>query len=88
MPSIIPGYEYDIFISYRQKDNRSDQWVTKFVQALREELDATFKEDISIYFDENPYDGLRETHVIYRLQITDRNIDKQHKSEIDSLINI
>jgi len=34
MPSIIPGYEYDIFISYRQKDNRSDQWVTKFVQAL------------------------------------------------------
>ncbi len=29
MPSIIPGYEYDIFISYRQKDNQSDQWVTK-----------------------------------------------------------
>jgi len=22
MPSIIPGYEYDIFISYRQKDNK------------------------------------------------------------------
>jgi len=22
MPSIIPGYEYDIFISYRQKDNQ------------------------------------------------------------------
>ena len=62
MPSIIPGYEYDIFISYRQKDNRSDQWVTKFLQALKEELDATFKEDISIYFDENPHDGLLETH--------------------------
>ena len=45
MPSIIPGYEYDIFISYRQKDNQSDQWVTKFLQALKEELDATFKED-------------------------------------------
>ncbi len=58
MPSIISGYEYDIFISYRQKDNRSDQWVTNFVQALKEELDATFKEDISIYFDENPHDGL------------------------------
>lgn len=62
MPSIISGYEYDIFISYRQKDNRSDQWVTNFVQALREEMDATFKEDISIYFDKNPHDGLGETH--------------------------
>ena len=62
MPSIIPGYEYDIFISYRQKDNQSDQWVTKFVKALREEIDSTFKEDISIYFDENPHDGLLETH--------------------------
>jgi len=64
MPSIIPGYEYDIFISYRQKDNHSDQWVTKFIQALKEELDATFKEDISIYFDENPHDGLHEHHEV------------------------
>lgn len=62
MPSVIPGYEYDIFISYRQKDNRSDHWVTKFVQALNEELESTFKEVISIYFDENPRDGLLETH--------------------------
>jgi len=62
MASILPGYEYDIFISYRQKDNQSDQWVTNFVQALREEIDATFKEDISIYFDANPHDGLLETH--------------------------
>ncbi len=62
MPSLLSDYEYDIFISYRQKDNRSDQWVTNFVQALREELDATFKEEISIYFDSNPHDGLLETH--------------------------
>ncbi len=62
MASIIPDYEYDIFISYRQKDNRSDQWVTSFVKALRDELDATFKEDVSIYFDANPHDGLLETH--------------------------
>jgi len=27
MHSIIPGYEYDIFISYRQNDNQ-DGWVT------------------------------------------------------------
>ena len=64
MSSLLPGYEYDIFISYRQKDNQSDQWVTNFVRALNEELDATFKEDISIYFDENPHDGLHEHHEV------------------------
>jgi len=62
MASIIPGYEYDIFISYRQKDNKYGGWVTKFVDELKGELDATFKEDISIYFDVNPHDGLLEMH--------------------------
>jgi len=62
MPSIIQSYEYDIFISYRQKDNKQDGWVTEFINSLRNEIEATFKEDISIYFDENPYDGLGETH--------------------------
>ena len=28
MSSIIPDYEYDIFISYRQKDNKGDRWVS------------------------------------------------------------
>ena len=64
MPSLLPGYTYDIFISYRQKDNKGDHWVTEFVRALKEELEATFKEDISIYFDENPHDGLLETHQV------------------------
>ena len=64
MASIIPGYEYDIFISYRQKDNRGDRWVSKLVESLRTELEATFKEDIKIYFDENPHDRLQETHVV------------------------
>ena len=63
MPSIIPGYEYDVFISYRQKDNQSDQWVTKFIESLKEEINSTFKEDISIYFDENPHDGLQEQKI-------------------------
>ncbi|HUX95828.1 MAG TPA: hypothetical protein VMV47_08860 [Bacteroidales bacterium] len=62
MASIIPGYEYDIFISYRQKDNKGDEWVTEFVDALKTELESTFKEDISVYFDINPHDGLLETH--------------------------
>jgi hypothetical protein len=35
MSSIIEGYNYDIFISYRQKDNRHDGWVTEFVDKLK-----------------------------------------------------
>jgi len=34
MSSIIQGYEYDIFISYRQKDNKHDSWVSEFVTQL------------------------------------------------------
>ena len=64
MPSIHPDYEYDIFISYRQNDNKSDGWVTNFVDALRDELEATLKNPVSIYFDENPHDGLLETHQV------------------------
>ncbi len=62
MASLIQGYNYDIFISYRQKDNKYDGWVTKFVDNLNKELEATFKEDISVYFDINPHDRLLETH--------------------------
>ena len=62
MSSLIPGYEYDIFISYRQKDNKHDGWVTEFVDNLKGELESTFKEEISVYFDINPHDGLLETH--------------------------
>lgn len=62
MASLIPGYEYDIFISYRQKDNKHDGWVTEFVNNLKGELESIFKDDITIYYDENPHDGLLETH--------------------------
>jgi TolB-like protein len=77
MASLVPGYEYDIFISYRQKDNKGGRqgappsgatqfreagWVSEFVDALKTELESTFKEEISVYFDINPHDGLLETH--------------------------
>jgi tetratricopeptide (TPR) repeat protein len=62
MSSIIEGYSYDIFISYRQKDNKYDGWVTEFVDNLKKELEATFKEEVSVYFDINPHDGLLETY--------------------------
>ena len=62
MASIIPGYEFDVFISYRQKDNKYDGWVTEFVDYLKHELGATFKEEVNVYFDFNQQDVLLETH--------------------------
>jgi hypothetical protein len=62
MLSLIEGYNYDIFISYRQKDNKGDRWVSEFVEALKTELESTFKEEISIYFDINPSDYLLESY--------------------------
>src|SRR4030042_2223824 len=64
MASLIEGYNYDIFISYRQKDNKYDGWVTEFVENLKKELEATFKEDLGVYFDINPHDGLLESHEV------------------------
>ena len=62
MASIIPGFEYDVFISYRHNDNKHNSWVSEFVNNLKGELESTYKEDISIYFDENPHDRLLESH--------------------------
>lgn len=62
MPSILPGYEYDVFISYRHNDNQYDGWVSEFVEKLRRELVATVKDKLTVFFDENPADGLMESH--------------------------
>jgi hypothetical protein len=62
MASFIPGYEYDVFISYRQKDNKYDGWVTEFVDNLKHELESMFKDEVSVYFDINPSDYLLESH--------------------------
>lgn len=77
MPSLLPNFAYDIFISYRHNDNRSG-WVTEFVKALQEELAATIKEPVSVYFDSNPHDGLLETH----------NVDKSLEGKLKCLIFI
>ena len=78
MASLIPGFEYDIFISYRQKDNKGDMWVSEFVEGLKTELESTFKEEISVYFDINPHDGLLETH----------DVDESLKEKLKCLIFI
>ena len=77
MPSLIPGFEYDIFISYRHNDNRSG-WVTEFVNALQEELASTIKHSVSVYFDSNPHYGLLETH----------NVDKSLEGKLKCLVFI
>ena len=64
MASILPNLEYDIFISYRQNDNKYDGWVTEFVNNLNKELEATLKDKVNVYFDANPHDGLLETHSV------------------------
>ena len=87
MSSLIPGFEYDIFISYRHNDNLPTQgsgrqaevgWVTEFVESLQRELATTIKEPVSVYFDTNPHDGLLETH----------NVDKSLERKLESLIFI
>jgi len=78
MSSIVHGYEFDIFVSYRHNDNKYDGWVTEFVEKLTQELDATLKDKLSIYFDRNPSEGLRETH----------QVDKSINNKIKSLIFI
>jgi hypothetical protein len=59
MSSLIPGFAYDVFISYRQKDNKYDGWVSEFVDNLRKELEATFKEDVTVYFDFEVYQHIQ-----------------------------
>jgi hypothetical protein len=78
MASIIPGYVYDIFVSYRHNDNKYDGWVTEFVEKLNQELDATVKDRLSIFFDKNPKEGLQETH----------HVDQSIHQKIKSLIFI
>ena len=78
MASIIPGFEYDIFISYRHKDNKYDGWVSEFVDNLKKEIAATFKEELSVYFDANPQDGLLET----------QHVDKSLEGKLKCLIFI
>ncbi len=78
MPSIFPGFEYDIFVSYRHNDNKYDGWVTEFVEKLNQELDATLKDKLSIFFDKNPREGLQDTH----------HVDQSINTKIKSLIFI
>lgn len=78
MPSILKDYEYDIFVSYRKNDNNYDHWVSEFVSNLKLELEATVKDRLNIYFDENAEDGILDSH----------NVDKSLAGKLKSLIFI
>jgi hypothetical protein len=54
MTSFIPGYDCDIHVSFRYNDNKYDGWVTEFIEKLNQELGATVKDKLSIFFDKNP----------------------------------
>lgn len=76
MGSILPDYEHDIFVSYRHHDNKYDGWVTEFVEKLNQELNATLKDKLTIYFDKNTSEGLADNHVV------DQSIQNKIKSLI------
>ncbi len=52
--SFLPAFDYDIHISFRHNDNKYDGWVDEFVEKLKQELAATLKEKLNIFFDKNP----------------------------------
>lgn len=76
-----PGFNFDVFISYRQNDNRvagsgGEGWVSEFVSHLTTELESMVKGGVSIYFDSDPKHGLRETDQV------NASIDSHLKSVI------
>jgi len=49
MTAIIPEYEYDIFISYHQNDNKYDGWVTEFVEVMKDDLEVLMPKASDVY---------------------------------------
>lgn len=76
--SIMPGYDYDIHISYRYNDNKYDGWVSEFAEKINQELSATLKDKLTIYFDKSPEENRGGLH----------QEDSSVKQKINSLIFI
>ncbi|MBL4655684.1 MAG: hypothetical protein JKY33_07670, partial [Bacteroidia bacterium] len=49
MPSVLPAYQFDVFVSYRHNEAILE-WVKEFSSKLQQELDTTLKENLSIYY--------------------------------------
>ena len=74
--AVLPDYDYDVHISYRYNDNKYDGWVSEFVEKLNQELSATLKDRLSIFFDKNPEDKRGE------FQLEDGTLTQKIKSLI------
>ena len=64
MTSHITGFEYKIIIGCLRKDYKHYSWGTEFVLNVSGELESSFKEEISVYLNINPHDGLLEEMVL------------------------
>ena len=47
---VVPGFKYDLFISYAHKNDRPWRWVTEFAETLKDELEGKSR-DFSIWWD-------------------------------------
>ena len=54
--AVIPTYQNDIYVSYRHNDAILE-WVTEFAEKLQQELDATLKGKLNIYYDKQGVGG-------------------------------
>ncbi|MFD2721400.1 hypothetical protein ACFST9_21975 [Hymenobacter monticola] len=61
MASLIPGFEYDIFISYRHND---EEWMAEFMPKLQRELITNIGKPLSIFYDRSLSGGLSDTHEV------------------------
>ena len=61
--SLVPGFDYDIYISYRGNDNKYDGWVSEFAEKLNQELGSTLKDKLTVFFDKNPEDGSKTAKI-------------------------
>lgn len=55
--SILPGFKYDVYLSFNPNDNKYDGWVNEFISKLKQELNATLKDKLNVHFDRGPLPG-------------------------------
>ena len=75
--SVVPGFDYDVYISYRNNDNKYDGWITEFAEKLKQELSSTLKDKLTFFFDKNSEDSSEQN-----------GLDRSKDAEVKSLIFI
>ena len=65
--SIVSGFDCDIYVSYRYNDNKYDKWVSEFVEKLNQELSATLKDKLTVFYDTSPEEKRKDLQKIRSL---------------------